>query len=286
LERSLEAARYAEDAFLEGHPKSATTAVQQLRDVVQYLDLGQFFHEKWGEGSLDVLRRRYIAMHTGSTRAQTEKQEDEDTKLAKAHEAAAKETEISQLKQRIAELENDVIDLTRKNKAMQNNVLRLKAKKRDGAAPGTPGKVTTQATTSPPMFQGVESPVGNAEPTEEPSWNGLSGDLAKLCWARLVDKTTGMVRQEPLADRLTPQVISEVAEYVATELSSQFSMHLKPHIEAELGANSAAVALSESDVPRATEICDHLLEDSSMTSEITPLIKMALTYVQSRSSSP
>ena len=82
------------------------------------------------------------------------------------------------------------------------------------------------------------------------------------------------------------QVISEIAEYVATELSSHFSQMLKPVIDAEFGVNSAGGPLSAHDTPRAAGICNQLLEHPAVTSEITPHIKMALTYVTSRSSSP
>ena len=288
FERSLEAARYAEDAFLDGHTKSATTAVQQLRDVVQYLDLGDFFDEKWGEGSIDVLRRRYIAMHTGMSGAGAEAAKEDEASVTEA-DMAAKDEEIAQLKEQMAELEKSNSKLTKMNTALRNNVNSLRAKKRD-ATPGngtdTPGRKVTQAGSfSTPQQQGVESPV-RGDVSEQPSWNGLSGEWAKLCWTRLVEKTTTMVKEEPLADRLPPQVISEIAEYVATELSSHFSQMLKPVIDAEFGVNSAGGPLSAHDTPRAAGICNQLLEHPAVTSEITPHIKMALTYVTSRSSSP
>jgi hypothetical protein len=291
FEHSLELARCAEDAFLDGHSTSSRSAVEQLRDIVYYLDLENLFSDNSGEVAADVLRRRYIAMNTGIGN-ETKSEPLAQPRPAEEEKLSLLDKENKKLRERIGELEEEVTSLAAKNTAMRNNVLKLRAKKRDASVGASADKVNTnkfdlgakvEGANLPSKIQGASSPMGDTAPAQ-PVWNGLSGDWAKLCWMQLVDKATALVMQEPLADRLTAQVISAVSEYVATEMSSHFSQLLKPAIEEVFGPNAGSDELPEKDLPRATEICNRLLEHSD---EIMPLTQMALTYVvQSRSSSP
>jgi len=273
MDRLLKGAAVIEQAYISdpGNTDAIKTGLNQIRDVVMYSDLSNFFENQWGQNDAsDILERRGIAL---SSMVPVGYDQAGDDGMGTEGGGGA---DVG------GDMAGALKKLSAKNAALKNNLNMLRAKNKKAKAAG--GGITSGAGTDAVFLESGSKAqtrktatrmeeMGLTKNPEQPKFSAVPPEWQYVSMRCLKDAARKILEAEPRAEGMPEPLMVELVDFIADELKDAFAPMLLPVVKAQMG---------EFEEGQATAQVSLIIAAPAMQVEIAPLAMMALTYMQSR----
>ena len=271
MDKLLKGAAVIEQAYMSnpGNTEAIKTGLNQIRDVVTYSNLGDFFDNQWGQSDAsDILERRGIAL---SSVVPVGYEQAGDDGLGGGEAGAPvvageihDHPHVKKIMAKTAALKNNLSMLRNKNKKAKTAVGAI------GAAAvfreeGTKAKARRTATQMEAM--------GLSKNPEQPKFAAVPPEWQYVSTRCLKDAARATLLAEPRAEGMPEPLMVELIDFIADEVKDAFAPMLLPVAKAQTGEFEEGQAVAQVSL---------IIAAPAMQVEIAPVAMMALTYMQSR----